>query len=145
MFFSRYTERIKAEAKSINKIAELVPDQRLNWKDNREFVETMMKKLYLVNFITRQELTAVTGLLPGGVSGTLLNQDGSLKFTRIKENNELFAKQSTPYVYPLFKLHKVPIERIIHLQPSEVAETIPSRLVVGMSNCQLTRVQCWLE
>ena len=57
----------------------------------------------------------------------------------------MFAKQPIPYVYPLFKLHKVPVLQILHLQPDEIAETIPSRLVVGMSNCQLTKVQCWLE
>ena len=140
-----YTERIKVEASSINEIAEEVPDQRPNWKENREFVETMMKRLFAANFIDGKELTSVTGLLAGGVSGDLLNPDGSLKFTRIKENNELFAKQSTPYVYPLFKLHKMPIERVLQLRPDEVADSIPSRLVVGMSNCQLSRVQCWLE
>ena len=140
-----YTERVKAESLSINEIAEEVPNQLPNWKENREFVETLMKRLYSAKFISRNELTVVTGLLPGGVCGTLLNPDGSLKFTRIKENNELFARQSTPYVYPLFKLHKLPIERILQLQPGEVAESIPSRLVVGMSNCQLSRVQCWLE
>ena len=88
-----YTERIKVEASSINEIAEEVPDQRPNWKENREFVETMMKRLFAANFIDGNELTSVTGLLAGGVSGDLLNPDGSLKFTRIKENNELFVKQ----------------------------------------------------
>ena len=39
----------------------------------------------------------------------------------------------------------MPIERVLQLRPDEVANSIPSRLVVGMSNCQLSRVQCWLE
>jgi len=31
------------------------------------------------------------------------------------------------------------------VKPNEVVEKIPSRLVVGMGNCQMTRVQAWLE
>ena len=140
-----YEQRVKAETLRIEEIATPTEDQRPNWKENKEFVEGKMKELYRIGFITGQELTAVTGLLPGGACGTLTNNDGSMKYTRIKENNELFAKQSTPYVYPLFKLHKLRMEDILQLQPNEVAEKIPSRLVVGMSNCQLSRVQCWLE
>ena len=140
-----YEQRVKAETLRIEEIATPTEDQRPNWKENKEFVEGKMKELYRIGFITGQELTAVTGLLPGGACCTLTNNDGSMKYTRIKENNELFANQSTPYVYPLFKLHKLRMEDILQLQPNEVAEKIPSRLVVGMSNCQLSRVQCWLE
>ena len=140
-----YEQRVKAETLRIEEIAKPTEDQQPNWKENKQFVETKMKDLYHDGFITGQELTAVTGILPGGACGTLKNNDGTKKFTRIKENNELFARQSTPYVYPLFKLHKLPMETILQLQPNEVAERIPSRLVVGMSNCQLSRVQCWLE
>ena len=135
----------KAETLRIEEIAEPTEDQQPNWKENKEFVESKMRELYRIDFISNRELTAVTGLLPGGACGELRNDDGSLKYTRIKENNELFAKQSIPYVYPLFKLHKLPMETILQLQPHEVADKIPSRLVVGMSNCQLSRVQSWLE
>ena len=39
----------------------------------------------------KNELTAVTGLLAGGANGKLRNGDGSLKFTRVIANAELFA------------------------------------------------------
>ena len=140
-----YDQRVKAETLRIEEIATPAANQQLNWKENKEFIELKMKELYKNGFISNRELTAVTGILPGGASGELKNSDGSMKYTRIKENNELFARQSTPYVYPLFKLHKLPMETILQLQPNEVAEKVPSRLVVGMTNCQLSRVQCWLE
>ena len=68
-----------------------------------------------------------------------------MKFTRAIDSNELFVKQSIPYVYPLFKLHKVAFNEISDIQPNEVSEKIPSRLVVGMKSCQLSRLQAWLE
>ena len=48
-------------------------------------------------------------------------------------------------MYPLFKVHKLPIEQLTQIAANEVATKIPSRLVVGMGNCQLSRVQIWLE
>ena len=84
-----YDQRIKAETLRIEEIASPTEDQQPNWKENKEFVEVKMRELYRVGFISNRELTAVTGLLPGGVCGTLINNDGSMKFTRIKENNEL--------------------------------------------------------
>ena len=97
------------------------------------------------NFINKNEVTAITGLLPGGKNGKLKNNDGSLKYTHIQANTELFAKQTTPYVYPLFKVHKIAIEELINIKPMDVSTQIPSRLVAGMSSCQLTRIQIWLE
>ena len=40
-----------------------------------------MTRLYDVKFIDRGELTAVTGVLPGGVSGKLKKKDGTRKDT----------------------------------------------------------------
>ena len=57
-----------------------------------------MKKLFELKFIERKELTAVTGLLPGGVKGNLKNRDGSVKYTRAIDANEFFAKQDTPSI-----------------------------------------------
>ena len=37
------------------------------------------------------------------------------------------------------------MEQLLEVKPNEVCEKIPSRLVVGMGNCQMTRVQAWLE
>ena len=129
----------------INEVASLSQQQVSNWMENKSFIESKLKELYNLTFISKNELTAITGLLPGGVSGKLRNVDGSIKFTRIKASNELFSKQTTPYVYPLFKLHKLHIDDILQLQPDHVAEKIPSRLVVGMSCCQMSRAQSWLE
>ena len=140
-----YSQREKAESLHINDIASLSVDQSSNWEENKLFVESKLKELFKFKFISSEELTSVTGLLAGGRFGKLKNANGSLKFTRAIDHNELFAKQKTPYVYPLFKLHKLSIETILQIKPEEVAEKIPSRLVVGMSCCQLSRVQSWLE
>ena len=45
----------------------------------------------------------------------------------------------------MFKAHKVPKLELLRIPPNEVAARIPSRLVVGMSSCQLSRTQIWLE
>ena len=63
-----------------------------------------MTELYDLDFVNRNELTAVTGILPGGAKGTLKNQDGSRKDTRAIDSNECFVQQPTPYVYPLLKI-----------------------------------------
>ena len=65
-----------------------------------------------------------------------------MKFSRTLSNNELFAKQSTPYVYPLFKAHKLSMLELLNVSPDDVHIKIPSRL--GMSSCQLSRAQIWL-
>ena len=140
-----YEQRLKTEELNITKISSLCSIQTSNWLENKEFAEKIMKDLFSKKFIDKNELTAVTGLLAGGVNGKLKNVDGSLKFTRIIANAELFSKQGTPYVYPLFKVHKLPMQELLQISANEVSDKIPSRLVVGMSNCQLTRVQIWLE
>ena len=140
-----YAQRLKTEEINITKISSLCDIQASNWLENKEHSENVMKELFNEKFIDKNELTAVTGLLAGGVNGELRNEDGSLKFTRVNANAELFAKQSTPYVYPLFKVHKISIEQLTQITANEVATKIPSRLVVGMGNCQLSRVQIWLE
>ena len=140
-----FNQRLKTEQLNITKIASLCPTQASNWLENKEYSENTMKLLFRENFIDKSELTAITGLLAGGVNGKLKNEDGSLKFTRIISNAELFTKQSTPYIYPSFKVHKLSIQQLKEISANEVAEKIPSRLVVGMGNCQLTRVQIWLE
>ena len=104
-----------------------------------------MRKLFVSKFITGSELTGVTGLLAGGVSGTLKNRDGSIKYTKAIDSNELFSKQKTPYVYPLFKAHKIALADFLKILPEHVATEIPSRLVVGMKCCQMFRIQYWLE
>ncbi len=104
-----------------------------------------MKRLYSSKFISKSELTAVTGLLAGGKNGKLINQDGSIKYTRALSNIELFRQQRTPYVYPLFKVHKMSVDELLQIRPNNVATEIEYRLVVGMSSCQLTRIQIWLE
>ena len=75
----------------INEIASFSQEQSPNWKENKNEVEAKLKDLHNLKFISDNELTAVTGLLVGGVSGKLKNWDGSVKFTRVKESNELFS------------------------------------------------------
>ena len=84
-----YTERKKIEQKNINAIAELCQEQTSNWTNNREFVDKEMKKLYHSRFISRDELIAVTGILPGGANGKLKTPSGGIKFTRATDSNEL--------------------------------------------------------
>ena len=140
-----YTQRKKAEELNILQISSICTTQSSNWNENKEFVENTFKDLLNVKFITEKELTAVTGLLAGGKTGKLKNKDGSLKFTRVTSSNELFAKQVTPYVYPLFKAHKLSMDELLQIKPNDVHLALPSRLVVGMRSCQLSRVQLWLE
>jgi hypothetical protein len=140
-----YAERKKIEEKNISDIAVICEDQSSNWTKNREFVDKEMKKLYHSKFIAREELIAVTGLLPGGADGKLKTNSGGVKFTRATDSNELFAQQRTPYVYPLLKAHKLSLSDLQKVKPDEVHEKIPARLVVGMASCQLMRVQSWLE
>ena len=140
-----YSQRKLIEEQNINKIASLCTIQKSNWEDNRDFVENKFILLHRLGFITNDELTAVTGLLVGGKFGKLKNSDGSLKFTKVLSNKELFAKQVTPYVYPLLKAHKLPHNTLLTVQPDDVHLKIPTRLVVGMQMCQLSRVQIWLE
>ena len=140
-----YEQRIAAERENIGKIASLCLNQKSNWKENKLFVEESLKKLFCEQFISKNELIAVTGLIAGGSSGKLKNRNGSMKFTHLLSQKELFAQQKIPYVYPYFKAHKVPFESLVNTKPDEVHHSIPSRLVVGMKNCQMSRVQRWLE
>ena len=105
----------------------------------------MLKQLYSEKFLSKEELAAVTGLLAGGANGKLKNRDKSTKFTRTLNTTELFVKQTTPYVYPLFKAHKLAKSDLLVIPTDEVHSRIPSRLVVGMASCQLSRIQIWLE
>ena len=140
-----YHQRLLTEERNISLIAELCPDQVSNWEQNKDFAEEKMKSLFFDGFVSKSELTAVTGLIAGGVDGCRRNKDGSMKFTQVVSQKELFCQQSTPYVYPLYKAHKLPKEILLQVDPGEVHQVIPSRLVVGMGNCQLSRVQKWLE
>ena len=140
-----YAQRLATEELNITKVSSLCDLQASNWLENKEYSENIMKELFSEKFIEKCELTAVTGLLAGGITGKLKHGDGSLKFTRVIANAELFTKQSTPYVYPLFKVHKLSIQQLTQIASHEVATKIPSRLVAGMGNCQLGRVQIWLE
>ena len=140
-----YAQRKLVEEKNINSIASLCDIQESNWEQNRDFVEDKFKKLFMQGFISPDELTSVTGLLAGGKNGKLKIKSGALKFTKALSNKELFCKQSTPYIYPLFKAHKLTLDELINVSPDEVNLKIPSRLVVGMGSCQLSRVQIWLE
>jgi hypothetical protein len=96
-----YTERKKIEEMNISKIASVCTSQVSNWQENRRFVEEKMKTLYNLQFISREELAAVTGVLAGGANGELTTENGDVKFTRALDQNELFSEQRTPYVYPL--------------------------------------------
>ena len=140
-----YDQRLKIEEKNILSIAEKCKSQTSNWEENRKFVEKEMQKLFHLNFASRQELLAVTGLMAGGANGKLKTNSGGMKFTRATDSNELFAQQKTPYIYPLLKAHKVPLEDLKSIKPDEVHMKIPARLVVGMGSCQLSRLQSWLE
>ena len=140
-----YSQRKKTEGKHISEIASLCDIQSSNWMENRQYVENKMKELFLLKFVNKDELTSVTGIIAGGTTGKLKNKDGSMKYTRVISSNELFSKQSTPYVYPSFKGHKLTIAELISIDPNNVHCDIPSRLVVGMRNCQLSRIQAWLE
>ena len=113
--------------------------------DNRNYVEDKLKKLFQIEFIDKKELTAITGLLPGGTKGDLKNKDGCLKYTRAIDTNEYFSKQDTPYIYPLLKAHKLTLDELKVIKPEEVYEKKTARLVIGMSSCQMSRVQAWLE
>ena len=108
-----YSERKLIEEMNISKIATLCDDQKSNWEDNRDYVEDKLKLLLRLNFITREELTAVTGLLAGGKFGHKKNSNGYTKFTHVLSMKELFSKQVTPYVYPLLKAHKVPFKELL--------------------------------
>jgi len=141
-----FEERKKIEDANISKVAALCDKQESNGVENRLFVEQKMKELYELKFIEGKELTAVTGLLPGGVNGKLIHrEDGSLKYTHVLDTNEYFARQGTPYVYPLLKAHKLTLDELKQVKPDEVSLRIPARLVVGMSSCQMSRIQAWLE
>ena len=141
-----FQERLKIEEKNITKIAKLCDVQLSNAEANREYIDHQMTKLYDDKFIERNELISVTGILPGGVSGKLFDsKTKERKDTRTTDSNEYFTIQSTPYVYPLLKAHKLDINDLNQVSPSEVSQKIPARLVVGMSNCQMSRVQAWLE
>ena len=139
-----YSQRIAAEKENISKIASLCEVQASNWKENKSYVEDTMKKLYNERFVTKNELAAVTGLLAGGSTGKLKDKNG-IKFTHLLSQKELFAEQRTPYVYPFWKVHKLPLKSLLEVKPDEVQKSIPCRLVVGMSNCQMSRLQRWLE
>ena len=140
-----YDQRKLIEEKSISDIASLCLTQNSNWEDNRTFVEDKFKLLHRLNFITKSELTAVTGLLAGGKYGKLKEANGSPKYTHVLSSRELFSKQVTPYVYPLLKAHKLPFKELLKIKPDDVHLKIPARLVVGMQMCQLSRLQIWLE
>ena len=140
-----FDQRKLAEEMNISQIATKCTLQQSNWEENMLFVECKMKELFLEEFISSDELTAVTGLLAGGKSGKLRNIDGSIKYTHVIEHKELFAKQVTPYVYPLFKAHKLPLADVLNIKPTDIATSLPSRLVVSMKSCQLSRIQIWLE
>ena len=140
-----YEQRLEIEEKNILGIAEKCRTQKSNWKDNREFVENAMKKLFYMKFIKRDKLAAVTGLLAGGSYGTLKTASGGMKFTHATDSNVLFAEQKTPYIYPLLKAHKLSLTELKQIKPEDVHERIPARLVVGMGQCQLSRLQAWLE
>ena len=69
------------------------------------------------------ELNAVTGILPGGVSGDLINmKDGSRKNTHAVDYNKFFVKQRTPHIYPLLKAHKLAFADLKEVNPDEVCE-----------------------
>ena len=140
-----FEQRKIIEQKNIDKIAELCTVQKSNWSENKSFVENYFKKLFEAKFIDRKEVISVTGLLPGGVTGDLKNNDGTIKYTRTVDTNEYFAKQRTPYIYPLLKAHKLSLDELKSIKPTEVSNKIPARLVIGMSSCQMQRVQSWLE
>ena len=140
-----FEERVKLERMNISKIAQRCDDQSSNWQENRTFVDQKMTRLFELEFLDRNELVAVTRVLPGGVNGNLKKRDGSRKDTRAIDSNEFFVKQQTPYIYPLLKAHKLKLEDLKKIKPEEVSLKIPARLVVGMSSCQMSRVQSWLE
>ena len=140
-----FEQRKIIEQRNIDKIAALCGTQKSNWLENKTFVEDKLKQLFDLKFIDQKELTSVTGLLPGGVKGSLKNKDGTIKYTRAIDTNEYFSKQDTPYIYPLLKAHKLTLEELKSIKPDEVCDKIPARLVIGMSSCQMSRVQAWLE
>ena len=77
-----FEQRLKAEELGMKSIARICENQISNWLENKLFVEEKMRKLFVSKFITGSELTGVTGLLAGGVAGTLKNRDGSIKYTK---------------------------------------------------------------
>ncbi len=135
-----YEQRLKIEESNILKIAEKCKVQKSNWSENRSFMENEMKKLDFSKFIMREELVAVTGLLPGGIDGKLKTATGGVRFTHATDSNELFAQQKTPYVYPLLKAHKVPLEQLKTIKPEEVEKwrkyQLVSLLVWVLANSQ---------
>ena len=61
-----YSQRKMIEEKNISDIAKRCTIQESNWEENREFIDTHMKCLFTDGFISKEELTAVTGILAGG-------------------------------------------------------------------------------
>ena len=62
--------------------------------------------------------------------------------------NELKVRPSPPGTSindRSLKSHKLSIDEKKQVKPDEVHQKIPARLVVGMSSCQLSRIQSWLE
>ena len=95
--------------------------------------------------INNDELTADTGVIAGGVSGKQKNDDGTMKFTRAINNNELFVKPRSVYVYPLCTCNKIPFKDLLTIATNEVSDKMPSRLVIGIGFVQLSRIQARLE
>ena len=58
-----YTERKKIEEMNISKIASVCVNQSSNWQENRRFVEEKVKALFNLEFVSKEELAAVTGVL----------------------------------------------------------------------------------
>ena len=141
-----FEQRKLIEQENIELISERCRVQKSNWEANRKYVDEKMKDLFNQQFIDKKELAAVTGILAGGVNGELKAPGtNNIIFTRAIDSNELFAEQKPAYVYPLLKIHKLTMDEILQVQPNEVHLKIPGRLVIGMSCCQLTRLQSWLE
>ena len=97
-----YSQRIAAEKENIAKIASLCEVQESNWKDNKLFVEEIMKKLYHERFVCKNKLATVTGLLAGGSSGKLKDKNG-LKFTHLLSQKELFCRTKNTLCIPLLE------------------------------------------
>ena len=67
-------------------------------------------------------MIAVTGILPGGVSGKQTKKGGLRKDTGALNYNEYYTKQPTRYIYPLLKAHKLTLEYLREISSNVIKE-----------------------
>ena len=104
-------------------------------------IKSRMLELHKLDFATRNEVSAVSGVLVGGKDGTLRNKEGDLKTTYIISNREYYTNFPAPYVYPLYKIHKYPEQDLHNLDPTKLS----ARLITALGTSPTSRCQRFLQ